>query len=104
VVHCSTASGTLARRTRSTALSSSARSLIPLDSRIGRPVAIMASSSGSVLTSPDPTFHIAMPTRTRRSTASQENGELRKMSPLSRAWSASPLHCASENSIRFQYS
>ena len=77
---------------------------MPLDSRIGLPVAIIASSSGSVLTSPDPTFHIAMPTRASRSTASRENGELRKMSPFSRAWSASPFHCASENSIRFQYS
>ena len=85
VVHCSTASGRPARRTRSTAASSSRKSLIPLESSTGRPVEIIASSNATLPISPDGTFHIAIPTRVSSSTASTENGELRNTSPRSLA-------------------
>ncbi len=94
VVHCSTARGRRARRTRCAAASSSRMSLMPLDSRIGRPVAIIASSSATLPISPDGTFHIDIPTRVSSSTASIEKGELRNKIPSSVAWSASPCHCA----------
>ena len=60
-------------------------SLIPLDRRIGQPVAIITSSNGRLLTSPEPIFHIVIPTRVSISTASRENGELRKIRSWSRA-------------------
>ena len=60
--------------------------LMPLDSRTGRPVAIIASSSGSVADlARRPPSTSACPTRASRSTASSENGELRKTQPASRA-------------------
>src|SRR5438128_1763747 len=103
-VHCSTVKGDPAALTRSTAASISFNELIPVERKIGKPDAAIALNMSSLLTSPDATFHAATPTRVRSSTASTEKGELRNLSPFSRACFLSPHHCSSVNSIRFQYS
>ncbi len=87
---------------RATAASSSDHGLMPDDNRIGAPVATMASSSSTLPTSPEATFHTGMPTRSSSSTASTEKAELRNNRPASAAWAARPCHWASVNSIRFQ--
>jgi len=58
---------------------------MPVDSRIGAPVASIRVRSGRFEISPEATFHAAMPTRVSSSTASLENGELRKTRPRSAA-------------------
>ena len=101
-VHCITARGTPVFWILSTAASISPDGLIPVESMIGRPVAVMASSRSGFEISPDATFHATTPTRVNSSTASSENGELMKSSSLLRACSRKPDQCVSLNSMRFQ--
>ena len=85
-----------------TAASSSASLLRPDEINIGLRERSISSSSGALVTSPEATFHAAIPIRSRSATASLENGELRNRSPRSSACVLSPCHCSSVNSIRFQ--
>ena len=81
--------------TRSTAASISTSGLmLSKRSSVGR-FLTSARTSGSLLTSPEATFHAATPTRVSNSTASIENGELRNSKPRSSACFFSPRHCSS---------
>src|ERR1043166_10199497 len=94
-VHCNTVRGDPAAFTRSTAVSISFKELMPVERKIGKPEAAMLLNMASLPISPDATFHTATPTRVRSSTASSENGELRKARPASIAWVFSHHHCPS---------
>ena len=102
VVHWSTAIGTDAACARATVASSSVSELMPLESRSGRLVASSRSRSGAFDTSPEATFHATIPSRSSRSTASPENGELRNTRPRSSACRLRPTQCSSANSMRRQ--
>src|SRR5205814_1194735 len=103
-VHCRTASGQPCVLMRATAASISDKELMPVDRKIGSPVAIIRSRSSRFVTSPDATFHAATFTRSSSSNASIDNGELRNARPRSSACALRPAHCDSANSIRRQYS
>jgi hypothetical protein len=56
---------------------------MPVESRMGLPVLAIRSKRSGLLTSPEAIFQAGMPIRSSRSTASSENGELRKIKPRS---------------------
>ncbi len=65
-------------------------------------LAAVFSNKGRALASPEAIFQPSTPTRSNRSTASSEKGELTKSRSFSDAWVRSAAHSSSLNSMRFQ--
>ena len=69
----------------STAWSISGYALMPLDRMTGWPVPAISFNIAVLVISPDATFQPATPTVFNKSTASNENGELKNNTPASSA-------------------
>ena len=88
----------------STAASSSSHELIPDESRTGLPVAAAARTSSRFVTSPEPILYRAVPSASRRSSASSEKGAQTNSTPEASQASFTRPHWSSVKAVLRKYS